>query len=168
MTTKRPTTVHSITTHMAVGDHRAYITLGHTGNENTLGDLYEVFVHYGKELTPEEEEIQFAHCERVYIESIARLISLSLQQRITPEDIVNQLSGLKCVVAIDPNLHFVGSPSDGIAQVLQFYQSNKHLTPEEYIRKSNGITDICGLLTSNTTGSPHQCIQVLDHKGDCI
>jgi len=87
-----------------------YVTI----NED-VGNPIEVFATMGKA----------GGCAASQIESIARLISLSLRNKIQISDIVKQMIGIRCYSGVFVNNEEVLSCSDAIAKVLKKYIQEK-------------------------------------------
>lgn len=126
---KRPLTTIGKTIRIETGCGHLYVTI----NEDEYG-LVELFATIGKA----------GGCASSQIESISRLISLSLRSHIDPYSIVKQLKGIRC-----PNPTIFPSENgktlscaDGIAKAIEIYMNEKNsLFESENITNYNNFTE---------------------------
>ncbi|MBI5196222.1 MAG: vitamin B12-dependent ribonucleotide reductase, partial [Nitrospirae bacterium] len=79
---KRPEAIKGTTRLLKTGCGHLYVTV----NEDTNGNLFELFTHMGKA----------GGCAASQAEAIGRLVSLALRGNIEPVEIVKQLRGISC------------------------------------------------------------------------
>jgi ribonucleoside-diphosphate reductase alpha chain len=99
---ERPDDLEGITSKWNTGHGRLLVTT------NWNGKPHEVILTGGKA----------GGCDTAFLETIARLISMSLQKGISYEDIVYQLTGITCCPAWHKG-QLVLSPSDGVAKSMK-------------------------------------------------
>ncbi|MFH1515452.1 MAG: vitamin B12-dependent ribonucleotide reductase [bacterium] len=108
---KRPDLIIGSTMKIPTGCGSMYVTV----NEDDIG-LYEVFSQLGKT----------GGCIASHAEAISRLISLSLKSGIDPDEIVDQLRGIRCPNNTWHKSSTVLSCADAIGQVIEtFYTAWK-------------------------------------------
>jgi ribonucleoside-diphosphate reductase alpha chain len=106
---KRPEVLKGTVRLVKTGCGNVYVTI----TEDEEGHLFELFTSMGKA----------GGCAASQAEAIGRLISLALRSNIDPQEIVNQLKGVRCN---QPVWHAGGailSCSDAIAKALEKYHS---------------------------------------------
>lgn len=115
----RPEQVPAITFRIDLGSPHsgAVVILGLLPDEETgKEEPFELFIDYS---TEEFRDYDPNHVldNRVHIDSITRLVSLCLRSRISPREIVKQLSGFTC----HPQIRGDKSIPDGVARILSRY-----------------------------------------------
>ena len=101
-------------------------------------------------------------CASSQIEAATRLVSLALRSRVSPEDIIRQMKGIRCPHP-SGELQEGGqilSCSDGIARAMTIYMKRqngitmqeKHVNPEK----------------KEVAGMCPECGGVLDHDSGCL
>jgi ribonucleoside-diphosphate reductase alpha chain len=81
-------------------------------------NVFEVFATMGKA----------GGCASSQIESIGRLISLSLRSGVEPKQIVRQLSGISCHQYIKADENSAMSCADAIAKIIKFHLEQKEVS----------------------------------------
>ena len=99
----RPVVIKGSTTRYETGCGHIYITLNYVG-----GKLFEVFAKLGKS----------GGCAMSQLEALTRLVTLALRYDIPPEEIIKQLSQLKCPSPGLEDGEQIFSCADAIAKVL--------------------------------------------------
>jgi len=122
---KRPKVTKGVTVKTKVGCGNMYVTL----NEDKLG-LCELFAIMGKS----------GGCVASHSEAVSRLISLALRSGINPNDIVDQIKGIRCPMQAMEEGGSVLSCSDGIARVIERYLKDNN----KFIKNGkNNMGDVC-------------------------
>jgi ribonucleoside-diphosphate reductase alpha chain len=104
---QRPTITEGVTMRVRLGcDTKLFITI----NEDQEG-LAEVFLSLGKS----------GGCVASHIESMSRLISLTLRSRIDPEMIIDQLQTIRCPSPTFNETGPIHSCADAVAQSLRTF-----------------------------------------------
>jgi len=104
---ERPEVVRGSTQKMTTGCGNLYVTI----NEDDEG-IFELFTAMGKA----------GGCASSQAEAISRLISLSLRAGIDAEDVVRQLSGVRCPSPVWKDGEMILSCADAIARALKKYR----------------------------------------------
>ena len=100
----RPDITRGITQRVALGCNRhLYITL----NKDEDG-LCEVFLHVGRS----------GGCIASHCEAVGRLVSLALRSGVSPEEVIDQLRGIRCPNPAWYNGTSVLSCADAVAQMI--------------------------------------------------
>lgn len=144
---KRPDTTRGATIKVKTGCGNLYVTI----NEDEEG-LCEVFASMGKS----------GGCASSQIEAATRLISLALRSRISPEDIIRQMKGIRCPHP-SGELQEGGqilSCSDGIARALYKYLKNTSNEIHQEKHSDPYRKDVAGMCP--------ECGGVLDHDSGCL
>jgi len=108
----RPEVVRGSTYKMATGCGNLYVTI----NEDEVG-IFELFTAMGKA----------GGCAASQNEAIGRLVSLSLRTGVDAEDVIRQLSGVRCPSPVWKDGEMILSCSDAISRVLK-----KHISTQQY------------------------------------
>lgn len=112
---KRPTTVEGTTQKIETGYGSLYVTI----NEDEYG-LFEVFSQIGRA----------GGFTQSFTESLARLISLSLRSGIPPEEIIDQLEGIRSPeIAFEEGEKILSIP-DAMAKALKWHKEGKMRTEQ--------------------------------------
>jgi ribonucleoside-diphosphate reductase alpha chain len=119
----RPAITRGITERMGLGcNRRLYITM----NEDEEG-LCEVFLQVGRS----------GGCITSHSEALGRLISLALRSRIPPEDVIDELRGIRCPSPTWCNGETVLSCADAIGRAVSHYiEDNGGNIPKEIVVKT--------------------------------
>ncbi len=97
---------------MTTGCGNLYVTI----NEDDVG-IFELFTAMGKA----------GGCAASQNEAIGRLVSLSLRTGVDAEDVIRQLSGVRCPSPVWKDGEMILSCSDAISRVLK-----KHISTKQY------------------------------------
>ena len=141
---KRPEMIKGSTRLMKTGCGHLYITI----NEDEKGHLFELFTSMGKA----------GGCASSQAEAIGRLISLSLRSNIDPDEVVNQLKGVRCH---QPAWHSGGqifSCSDAIAKAIEKYKTDGSKG------NGNGHKDTSAIML---IGQCPECGGAVEHESGC-
>ena len=143
----RPSGLSGITEKIETGHGSLYVTL------NSNGHPREIISNIGKA----------GGCHGAYLESISRLISLSLQRGVDYTEIVSQLNGITCCPVWDRGEQ-IKSPADGISKAM-----TRHFTPdgyeEEMIRFENKQLPL--MAAQNNYRKCHSCNGKIISEGGC-
>jgi len=118
----RPEITHGITERVALGcNRRLYITV----NEDEEG-MCEVFLSVGRS----------GGCIASHSEALGRLISLALRSFIPPEEVIDELRGIRCPSSAWRNGETILSCADAIGQVIgRYIEANGGHIPKEIALK---------------------------------
>ena len=108
----RPQKLQGSTYSMKTGCGMLYITI----NDDQEG-MFELFSSLGKS----------GGCASSQIESISRLISLSLRSGVDPKQIIKQLIGISCHQFIKAEENSVMSCADAIAKIIKLHLEQKEV-----------------------------------------
>jgi ribonucleoside-diphosphate reductase alpha chain len=148
---KRPDIIVGSTRKVKTGCGNMYITV----NEDEYG-LYEVFSQLGKT----------GGCIASHVEAISRLISLALKSGIDPEEIVDQLRGIRCPNQTWHHGKLVVSCSDAIGQVIEDYIAMRQARKERG-QLSLGLNEINEITNGNGTAKKARGWKIADMGPEC-
>lgn len=123
----RPTSLTGKNTRIQTGHSRMYVTVNADPDDPTK--IFEVFAWISKTdrvKQDDEQDGERQQCERVWLEAVCRLLSVSLQHGVPQAALIDQLINLECVKVRDGELGtWVKSPADGIAQVMEGFNGSE-------------------------------------------
>ena len=144
---KRPEVTTGTTQRIETGCGHMYVTIN--SDEN---GACEVFIQMGK----------VGGCASAQLQSIARLISLSLRSNVSVESIIRQMKGIRCPSPTWSKGKAVTSCSDAVAQALENYLTFKDTITIKNVefterkttstKKMAGTCPECGSAIENTEG----------------
>lgn len=148
---KRPDIIVGSTKKMKTGCGNMFITV----NEDEFG-LYEVFSQLGKS----------GGCIASHVEAISRLVSLGLKSGIDPEEIVDQLRGIRCPNQTWHGGKLIASCSDAIGQVIEEYLGIRKARKERG-QLTLGLNEINELTNGNGSTQKSRGWKIADMGPEC-
>lgn len=145
MPKNRPEVIIGTTRLMNTGCGNLYVTI----NQNSNGDLFELFTHMGKA----------GGCASSQAEAIGRLVSLALRSNIDPAEVMKQLRGISCHSPAWTNGGKISSCSDAISKALERYAQ---IDKKEGGNGSKSQGKMLFML-----GACPECGGAVEHEGGC-
>lgn len=148
---ERPDIITGSTVKIKTGCGNMYITV----NEDLIG-LYEVFSQLGKS----------GGCIASHAEAISRLVSLALKSGVQPEEIVDQLRGIRCPNPTWAKGKAVVSCADAIGQVIENYIQMAKVRQERG-QLTLGLSEINQIAIENGKSMKGRGIKIADLGPEC-
>ncbi len=146
---KRPEVTTGTTQKIETGCGHMYVTI----NSDEKGAC-EVFIQMGK----------VGGCASAQLQSIARLISLSLRSNVSVESIIRQMKGIRCPSPTWSKGKAVTSCSDAVAQALENYLSFK----DTINIKNVEFTEVKPTQTKKMVGTCPECGSAIENTEGCL
>jgi len=134
---RRPTAVYGVTERVSTGHGTMYVTL----NFDEGGKPFELFTAIGKA----------GGSEPAHLEGLSRMVSLCLRSGISPDAIVEQLSGITSEPVWDNGV-LIRSAEDGVAHVLRRHL--KRAEDSDVITMNSRSAAQLGLFSPSAGGKP--------------